>query len=67
MHELGIFEGSGEAADALVGEANDAGSEGEQGVVAADFHVLSRADFGATLANQDVADLGELTSVFLHA
>lgn len=65
--ELGHFEGSGEAADAAVGELHDAVDEGEEGVILAHGHVLSGADFAAALANQDVAGAHDFSGVFFDA
>ena len=52
--------------DAL-GELNGAGSEGEQGVVLADAHVVTGVDVRAALTDENLAGLHGLAAVALGA
>jgi hypothetical protein len=52
---------------ALDGELNHAVLECEQGVILAAADVFARVEFGAALANDDVASQDELTAVALDA
>ena len=61
--ELDLLEGAGVAADLLFGELDQAFGHREEGVVLAHLHVQTRADGGAALAHDDVADVGELAGV----
>jgi hypothetical protein len=62
LHEL---EGAGESLHTAVREFDDAVRGGEQGVIAALGDVQTRADLGAALTHDDIADLGKFTSVEL--
>ena len=52
---------------ALDGELDDAIREREQGVILAAADIFARVEFGAALANDDVAGENELTAVALDA
>ena len=52
---------------ALALETDGAVDQSEQGVIAADAHVDTGVDVGASLANQNVASQNELTVGTLHA
>jgi hypothetical protein len=52
---------------ALDGELHGAFGQREQGVVLADADVFARVEFGAALANDDVAGEDELAAVALDA
>ncbi len=65
MDKLGGFEVASVAFDALVGELHNTFGEGKKSVVFAFGDVDTRADFGAALANEDVADLGGFTGKLL--
>lgn len=51
---------------ALLGELHDALAEGEEGVVGTDGDVLTSAELGATLTDDDRAGASGLTSIELN-
>lgn len=65
MGDFDGLEGAGEALDLFVCELDDAVRDCEERVIRANSDVLTRADFGAALANEDVARLGVLSCVEL--
>ncbi len=56
-----------ESANFFLGKLDGASGEREEGIIAGALHVLARVPFGAALANDNVADFGDLAAEQFNA
>lgn len=67
LNEFGVFEGSGEATNTLVGEFDDTFYNGEKGVVFAAKNAMTWTDFCAALTDENVTDTSVLAGIFFYS